>query len=356
LYKEVGKAPHCIVFLVGGSGMQKTTYAAFQTQLYNRDKRIEEPIRLNATISAASAILHNKHDCVTVLDDLFPTKGETKRKQEQTLTELVRIVGDNRGSLVMKDGEPFGKEPNCGVLVTGEYLIGNGSTAARLLPVEVTEPLGGLELTRCQQEPLILSTFYRYFIEWFIKNYNELKGWLAETLSESRDINFGIHARLQETFLHLDSASKIFFIYCMDKGFLTADEVNPYYLSFRDLLARLVIEQDVRTKQTCDGEDVDVDYLGITRTLYNGTALKLAGNVKQITDKHHGLIYDKYLYLQSAKIMPEIQKFNPKANQQALIKSLREQNALKVVNGKNTIQISNGGGKRFLAIPLEKLR
>jgi hypothetical protein len=105
VYTEVDKAPRCILFLAGKTGTKKTTFAAFQTQLYDRDKGIEAPMRLNASIPAAEATLNGIKDCVKILDDLFPSIGETKRNQERTFTELVRVIGDNSGRAIMKGND-----------------------------------------------------------------------------------------------------------------------------------------------------------------------------------------------------------------------------------------------------------
>ena len=46
----------------------------------------------------------------------------------------------------------------------------------------------------------------------------------------------------------------------------------------------------------------------------------------------------------------------PNANLNNVIDSLTAQGAIKPGNDKTSIQISGGGGKRFLAIPLKKLK
>ena len=55
-------------------------------------------------------------------------------------------------------------------------------------------------------------------------------------------------------------------------------------------------------------------------------------------------------------LMAEILKVAPKATLHAVIESLLEQDALKPGSDKTGVQLSGGGGKRFLAIPLKKLK
>jgi len=356
VYTEVDKPPRCIPYLVGLTGTKKTTYAAFQTQLYDRDKGIEAPIRLNASIPSAERVLHSKSDCVVVLDDLFPAKSnQAKSEQEKTLVELVRIIGDNIGRARVKGDEVVTREPRCGALVTGEYLIGTGSDAARLLPITFTTPIDNTKLTECQAKPLVLSTFYNYFIEWFITNYPYIRDWLSKMFAYSRKAHLGVHDRLQETHFHLSSAYRIFLGYCLDKGFVSRESAKAQHVSFQNLLTELAKKQDERVSKGENKEADNVDYLGLIGKLYKSGTFRLADNARNLKEKHHGLINENCLCLRSMRLMPEINRYVPNTNINAVIDSLISQNALKVGSDKNTIQIS-GGGKRFLAIPLKKLK
>ena len=357
LYAEVHKAPHCIVFLVGKTGTKKTTYAAFMTQMYDRDKGIQSPLRLNSSAPAFEQILHDTHDCVVLLDDLFPAQSsETRRKQEKTLIDLTRIVGDDSGRAIKSGNNVVAKEPKCGVMVTGEYLIGTGSDAARLLPITLTTPIDNAKLAECQNKPLIVSTFYKFFIEWFIEKYSFLRSKLPMMLDEYRSTHMGVHDRLQETHFHLSSAYRFFLCYCIDKGFTTPKSATAQYNSFRNQLTALVKQQDQRVRMSGGEESAKTDYLNIIRTLYKGGVFRLADDIAIIKDKHHGLIHEGCLCLRSMKLMPEILKLVPNANLNAVIASLQEQDALKTGSDRSSIQISGGGGKRFLAVPLRKLK
>jgi len=357
LYAEVDKVPRFILFLVGRTGTKKTTLAAFITQMYDRDKDIKNPRRLDSTSAAFEQILHDAYDCVTVMDDLFPAQsGETKRKQEKTLIDLTRIVGDDSGRAIKKGGEVVSKEANCNVMVTGEYLIGTGSDAARMLPIAFTTPIDIAELTACQSQPLIVSTFYSFFIEWFVQNYHDIKPWLVKWLSESRATHLGVHDRLQETHFCLSSAHRIFLMYCVEKGFTTPKTANHQHLQLRQILTRLVRQQDERVRMSGDDKIQKPSYRSIIRNLYSSKVLKLADDIANLKEKHHGLIYEDCLCLRSVKLMPEIIKLIPNANLNDVIDSLMAQGAIRPGNDRTSIQISGGGGKRFLAIPLKKLK
>jgi hypothetical protein len=358
VYSEADKPPSCIIYLVGKTGIKKTTFAAFQTQLYDRDKGIVEPIRLNASISAAEAILNSNYDCVVVLDDLFPAKSsEIKRNQEQTLIELVRIIGDNVGRARISGKKVITKDPQCGAIVTGEYLIGTGSDAARLLPVTFTTPIDNTRLSECQAELLVLSTFYGFFLKWYIENYHGIREWLTKQLLESRRTHLGVHDRLQETYFHLGSAYKIFLLYCLDRGFVSEVNAKEQYRSFQALLVYLVKKQDVRVNMGVNNETKNVDYLSLIKTLCNGNVFLLADDVKRLRERHHGFIGKNHLYLRGHKLMEEILKYVPTANYKAVSDYLLSQDALTVGNDKRVVQIKSPlGNTRFYAIRLKKLK
>jgi len=357
VYSAIGVTPKFVVFVVGSSGNKKTSYIKVLIQLHDRDKGFEESIRLTASIPSAEIILSKKRDCTATLDDLTPSEStETRRSQERTLLELTRIISDNSGRAKMSGSKMVSRTPTCGLVVTGEYLIGKGSDAARMLPVELAAPIDNMGLRKCQQEPLMVSTFYNYFIQWFISNYCEIKELLEKWLDENRRGNMGIHARLQETFFCLDSAFKLFLSYGIEKGFASQADCKTAQKSFQTLLLALVKEQDKRARPTGDSESIGISYLRLVNMLYQGNDFRLAGDISRLKDNHHGLIYKNCLCLRGAKLLETIQKINPNAKINEIIESLKAQNALKVGNDKTTIQISGGGGKRFLAIPLKKLR
>lgn len=135
------------------------------------------------------------------------------------------------------------------MLFTGEYLIGEGSDAARLLPVEMTKP-DTTALSYFQKRPIIISTFYRYFIMWVIKNYKETVSYLKEWLEEYRKTDLGVHDRLRETHFFLNSAYSLFLTYCGEKSVLSENEIARFYRDFLNLLSKLVREQNERVCPT----------------------------------------------------------------------------------------------------------
>jgi molybdopterin converting factor small subunit len=357
LYTDVCKTPTCILFLVGLTGTKKTTIASLMTQMYDRDKGIVSPFRLNSSSPAFEQILFEARDRVIVLDDLFPAKSsETRRKQEKTLNDLIRIIGDDSGRAIKKGDEVVAKAPRCGVMITSEYLVGMGSDAARLLPITFPSPIDNTLLTQCQNEPLIISSFYKFFIEWLIENFKTIRELLKKLFAESRRTNLGVHDRLEETHFCLTSAYNIFLQYCIEKKFTTLRNAQAQYMLFQNHLTNLVRQQDKRVNMIGEDESDQTDYLSIIHILYNANMFILAKNVRGLKEKHHGLIHDDHLCLRGSMLLPEVLKLAPSATLSAIIESLSSQGALKKGRDKNVIQITGGSGKRFLAIPLKKLR
>jgi len=293
------------------------------------------------------------------LDDLFPAdSNQAKAAQEKTLIELVRIVGDNMGRARVQGNEVLTREPRCGVLVTGEYLIGSGSDAARLLPIKFLTPISNAKLSECQAEPLALSTFYFHYLTWFISNYDSIQDWLAGALLKSRGTHLGVHDRLQETYFCLGSAYRIFLQYCLDKNFISAKNAQGEYRSFKHLLTALVMKQDKEVRKGGGVKAVcDVDLFELIRTLYNGKQFHLANDISRLNKKHHGFTDSEFLYLRGGRMMDEVLKFAPKATYNTVTDALIAQDALKVGNEKRSVQIrSPQGNTRFYAISLKKLR
>lgn len=349
-----GVTPCCVVFLVGKTGTQKTTYATFLNQIYNRHKGIERPPRFNSSPRSFEDILGEKSDCVVVLDDLFPADSrQTKRIQEKTLIDIVRIIGDDSGRARMDGKQVIKRSPSSGGLITGEYLIGTGSDAARLLPVTFTSPIDTLRLQECQNEPLVVSTFFHYYISWYIERYHEIQALLKKWLLESRQIALGVHDRLAETQFCIDSAYRLFLLYCTEKGFTSQENAQKEHRSFHTLLTNLVREQQKRVEQGQDNETDQIDYLTLISTWYRTKAFDLAKNANRLGNHHDGLVHKKLLCLRTKKLMQKINEVAPSVTLTDVRQVLVSKDALKLDAEGKGVKINQ---LRFYGIYLDKLK
>lgn len=359
-FMAAGVTPKCVVFLHGYTGSKKTTYASFQ-QLYNRDEPLEPKVRFNASLPAVTRLLYEKDDDIFVIDDFFKSgASDVNRQQEKTLFEIVRIIGDGIEPARVRGKEVANKPPKRGVLITGEIYIGASSDAARIFPVHITTPIDDDKMSECQREPLMLSTFYRYYIKWFITNFDAIVSLIKEWLTMYRSTKTGIHARIQETQFCLEAAYKLYLTYREEKGFISSETSLADYGSYYHQLRAIAIEQNARVNQhqSESGKPVKIDYLALIRSMYNDKRFRLVDKAKWFDkDEHDGVIHGEYLYLRRERLIAKIRSFERSADLGDVIESLKKQQALKTSKGGNTRQIHGCNGNfRFFAIPLSKLR
>jgi hypothetical protein len=351
-FVDVGVIPRCCIFLHGKTGLKKTTYAVFQSQLNNRDRPLEHPTRLNASIPAAVCLLKQIRNRVKVLDDLFPSQdAEIFRQQEKLLYEILRFIGDGIEPARMKGQNVAKAQPRCGVLFTGEYCIGTGSDAARLLPVKMTIPIDNGKLADCQREPLILSTFYNYFIAWYVTNFDEICSQLKVWLAKYRNAVTEVHARLQETHFCLEAAFKLFLMYREEKKFITSDVLKEQYDVFYQRLRSIVREQNARVNREGINTPTQVDYLSLIRSLLRSSRFTLVYSGCQfIEGLHDGVLENDYLSLRRDKLMAIIHTQCPAADFSDVLKDLKARNALKIGKDATSMQIGGSSGHRFYKI------
>ncbi len=352
-YEDAGKSPAFCVFLYGHTGTQKTTIASFLTQIYNRNDGIAELTRLNASCAAAVEMLMDTTDQVKVFDDLFPAASPQVRKgQEKVLAEITRYIADGTIPARMKGRKVREGRPMCGLLFTGEYLIGEGSDAARLLPVKMTKP-DTSALSYFQARPLIASTFYHNFIVWFIENYDGVVAYLKEWLDEYRKTDLGVHDRLREAHFFLNTAYSLLLEYCGEKGVLEEADVRRFHSSFVGLLIQLVRAQNERVSPTATEASTLGNVLERIGELYRSGQLSIVDNKRQFDDhQHDGVTHKGYLCLRPQALS----RFFPSSDINDIAHELDAQGALDKGKDGYKKKISAVGGKHFYWVPFSKLQ
>jgi len=303
---------------------------------------------LNASVPAAVSLIKGKIG-VQPLDDLFPADSvQIRGKQEETLSEITRYIADGVEPARMRGKTVSLDPPTCGVMFIGEYIVGTGSDAARLLPVEHTQP-DSEKLKWFQDHPLLVSTFYRGFIQWYITHYFEIRELLTEWLDIYRHTSFGVHDRLRETHYFLGTAYAILLQYASELGVVSEQDAQKMYGSFCDLLTDLVEDQQQRVDQGKLNVRADIDYLAAIRTLYKNGKFRLADNAKIFDDdSYDGVLHNGCLCLRKNRLSG----FFPNVALDRVIDSLESQNAIERGSDKIEKQIAATGGKRFYFIPL----
>lgn len=356
-YIDAGAPPCTVLEIIASTGSFKTYYSATVTQLYNRADEVEPVTRLNSSDRFIEEILFDYSECTVVIDDKCTAQSsKIKKKNEDTAEEIMRRVGDKTGRGRMDGKKRVQIKPRGNAVFTGEYLTGRQSTVARGLTLNLTMPIDGKRMDKYQrQHPILISTFYFYFIEWYISHYEKICTELAERLTKHRETISGIHPRLRETQFCLQTSYMLFLKFCEDNGFITVEEAQNEYLDFGAQLAKLVQAQHARiTPEKKKSEKLD--YLKLIRKLYKSGSFRLADSVEQFnSDKHDGLIYYGCLCLRGEKLDKKIRKIFREVNSKDIINELLAQNSLKLVNNKYSIQISALKGLRFYGIWLDML-
>jgi hypothetical protein len=364
-YHAIGRTPFVIVFVHTTTGKKKTTSAAFLTQIYNRADGIAKPKRLNGSIAGAEALLFEMSDCVIVLDDLFPSKFRNIiSKLEQLLVEITRIIGDGVSRQVMNN-KNAGKTPTSGAMFTGEYVIGEGSTAARLLPTELWPHPDPVALKAFQKKQLFVGNFYYHFISWYVANYEKIKVKLEEWWDVYVEMPVTEHPRLNETHYFLSSAYAMLMQYYYDRNFLNEEDVQTYHASFNETLSLLVQMQEERVddgkqpEQTATSQYkkcIGLECLRNIKSIYTKDGFELASSPKAFSDvAHDGLIHADCLCLRGVKLEVKLREAGIDADIEEIGAALEAQGVLVRASGKRQKQIAGLSGKRFYFIRLDKL-
>jgi hypothetical protein len=362
VYKSAWKAPRCSLFLYNESGQLKTTYATLLTQLHNRGDGIAEPVRLDATIAAAETVLYEKSGCAVILDDLFPVKHrDMTDEQEKTLIKITRIIGDGVGRAKMNGKQVLQRTPTVGVIFTGEYLVGVGSTAARLLPIRSAYTIDDVKMRECLSNRLAVSTFYHFFIVWYIENYAEIQRLLEMWWEKYTKTDMGVHRRLRETHFFINTAYKLFLRYCAEK-FPNARESEVHHSrAFEDYITRLVQEQDVRVKQGNDNGVAKVEPFEQIREWHRTKSFHLLSEKKVYPLEglgtrlrgYDGLKHNGLLCLCGDALLAKFQQLGHYVDRTSLRNSLVAHNALKLDREGKNYKVGN---MRFYGICLSKLK
>lgn len=362
-FREVGFIPCAVLVIVGESGLLKSHYVPHLVQLYNRSDEITADTRFNSTQRFIEDILYEYSECTAVIDDLHTAEAKgIKRANEATAEEIIRRISDNIGRGHKEGNELVQKKFRGNVVFIGEYIIGKESTIPRALVVNLTKRPDGKILDKYQrQQPLLVSTFYYFFIQWYVNHFDDICEWINTRLTKFREVaaNSSFHGRLNDTRFYLQTSYMIFLEFCKESGFITEQDALDEYRSFDSQLVTLIQAQQARFKPD-KAKLESVDYLKLIRRFYKKGKFCLADSAKAFhPDKHDGLIYYNCLCLRRKNLEKLIRKDFPNIQIDDVIQSLADKKALKQVKDKRTVKIStinkSFGAMRFYAIWLNLL-
>jgi hypothetical protein len=358
-FKEAGMTPCAVLVIVGKSGMLKSHCVPHLVQLYNRADGIGPVTRFNSTKRFIEDTLYEYSECTAVIDDLHTAESKgIKRSNEDTAEEIIRRIADDTGRGRMDGKAQVQRSFRGNAVFIGEYTIGKASTIPRALVVNITEPPNGAVLDEYQRNrPLLVSTFYYYFIRWYVDHFNEIRDSIDARLTQLRRATASstTHGRLRDTQFYLEISYMVLLEFCKDSGFCSEEDAEDTYQSFSTQLRTLVQAQEARFKESVEVKAIN--YLALIRDLYKQGAFHLAKDAENFKpEKHDGLIYYDCLCLRGKRLEKKLLSFTPSLSFVDCISYLLSKGALKLVESKNTVQINGTGGKRFYAIKLGKLK
>lgn len=357
-FKEVGMTPCAVLVIVGESGMLKSHYVPHLVQLYNRADGIGPVTRFNSTRRFIEDSLYEYSECTAVIDDLHTAESKgIKRRNEEAAEEIIRRIADDTGRGRMDGKMQVQQHFRGNVVFIGEYTIGKASTIPRALIANLTKPPNGAILDKYQRsQPLLVSTFYYYFIQWYVDHFDEILDTINAELTKLRKATASstTHGRLRDTQFYLRISYMAFMEFCKDSDFCSEEDAKDTYCAFNTQLHKLVQAQEARFKESVEGK---TEYLALIRNLYKGGRFRVAKDVKDFnSEKHDGLIHYDCLCLRSKRLAQKLKSIGSSLNLDDCVSALLNKNALKLVESKNTVQINGTGGKRFYAIKLSKLK
>lgn len=256
LFQMVDVPIRFCMYLVGESQTFKTTLATYYCALYNRDKDVEQWLHnLTGTETGLLAVLNREKDCVCIIDDLNKSDSSIQeRNQEAKISTLIRVAANNVGKETVKGQDDI----NSQLLLCGEYLLENESTNNRLV-VLMLEPgmIDKAKLTEIEKNPIVLSTFADRFIQWVLRNYNEVCKEIKcfyQDFIRMRAEEEQYQERLNRSVSVLRTAFHIFLNFCIEENWA----VDISQSQFDNILSDVLYKQ---IENLHEGKEDKTDYI-----------------------------------------------------------------------------------------------
>lgn len=357
-FVKAGFTPDTVLMIVGKSGMLKSSYVPQITQLYNRNDGVKANTRFNSTKRFIEDSLYEYRDCTYVIDDIHTgSSASIKKSNETTAEEIIRQISDNTGRGRKNGNELVQRCFEGNAVFIGEYTVGAESTLPRVLFVEITERPDGAVLDKYQRsKKLLMSTFYSYFIQWFVEKFEDISEMINNRLTKFRlsCTLSQIHGRLADAQFYLEISQLVLLEFCIESNLISSEQAKIIFQKFEIYMSGLISIQQNRygSQESCS---MTLNYLNIIKELYHNGAFRLAKNQNEFDpNKHDGLIHYHCLCLRGKSIDMIVGQKCKTLSRNLLIDFLISKNALKRQGDKNTVQIK--GGKRLYAIWLDKLK
>ncbi|MCL2773938.1 MAG: hypothetical protein FWD71_11375 [Oscillospiraceae bacterium] len=360
LFRECGIPPKFILYVCGKKDRKKTAYITLLSPMFNVDDDTTKlVVQFNTSNYNIDKLMNDCGDAPIILDNVYISEdSDINKRIKKRFEEDVQCIGDDIGKL--KADKRY--KPLASIIATGEYDgICNPSTITRYLTVPFGDDLKDSEaeslLHEYQSEPLRISTFYYYFLQWAINHVRKIKASIKDLLRDFREDSgdLDMSSKLKERYFVLLTSYMLFLEYCVAKGFMKEDETDELQAEFSDQLLLLCRRHNrtITEKENQEGAQTD-DFFRLIKYWYRNGEFDMAkdGDGKKDLKYREALVHDKYLCLRTKPLMKKINKSYPLVKLNAVISQLVAKKILKSDSDKNTTKIR---GLRFLKIPLDKL-
>lgn len=245
LFYDAGVKISAPIFLFGDSQTGKTTLAELATRMFNRSKLTVERSQFYTRVSSTSykveQLISNCKDNTFILDDLHKAGNDSKLNQnEWVVCNAIRNLADNTA----RQTKQSAFECLCQLVITSEYLLHNKSDIGRCFVIRADKNLINHSLTECQNEPLVLSTHYFYFIKWLADNYNSIVEEITEAFKKFR-AKANEDCKFKRVYDYAFVLKTVFKIYCRYISSINVDiEIKNMRRRFKNNIRKLIKEQE----------------------------------------------------------------------------------------------------------------
>lgn len=256
--------PPSIIYLVGNSQSRKTSLSKLCCLMYNRSRLQSDSntgiSRISSSEAKTEALTDEYKDAAYIVDDLYATPdSKVKRENERRLRNVIRNYADNSPRQTMHGGY----QNSAQILVTGEYLLNTKTDVGRCFVIKVNRQINSAALAKYQNQPLVLSTAYFYFIKWLCTHYDEtvekLRQGFAQMRRETYAHKIGYERLYEQAFL-LDFAFGLFCDYAVKAGGIEQSVCEKAKRTFGEITTSAVEFQGEIMKNLERKETTQINY------------------------------------------------------------------------------------------------
>ena len=351
LVLDAGVNPPCALYVVGETQTRKTTLTKVATMLYNRDSLSSNTCgiaRLDSSVPKIMEHIEKQKDSSFILDDLFKSSDRTlRRKMEGTLREVLRACVDN----TRRQNMNASPEINAQLIVTAEYLLDNLTDIGRCFIIHVDSPVDSERLHNASKHPLVLSTFYHYFIKYISSNYGDIVEQIRMSMDLCRANSYahsGRFERIYEMQSLLECLFDILCEYAVEKNIMTTEQKAESCNMFHKTMEH----------------HLEFHKKYVERLLHNDTTFNLSVAVLQLAKDRQIVLEKNYsdnnlVYIKPSVLAEAIQNNYPSQRGitvNKITKYFAERGISKIYSGcKNSKNVVKHNGEWYLALRQDRV-